>query len=187
MGLERAKVATGAPKDTASRPHNGVRLVAGRSRMILYLDSSAIVKKYVSEPGSSEMESAIEQAEAIGTNTVSRAEVVAALRKAVRVNLIAEKDGETAVRSFNKRWRDLVRTRVTERVVRHAAGLAWNHELRGYDSVQLASAAAWQQALGRRVTLATFDLQLWEAAQKIGLAVFPNNLPQWLGKARPRR
>jgi predicted nucleic acid-binding protein len=112
---------------------------------------------------------------------VSRAEVVAAFRKAVRSGVIAEKDGETAVRSFNKGWRDLVRTRVTEGVVGHAAELAWNHGLRGYDSVQLASAAAWQQAIGRRVTLATFDLRLSVAAQEIGLVVFPNNLPKWPG------
>ena len=48
--------------------------------MILYLDSSAIVKKYVSESGSVEVQSAIEQAEAVATTVVSRAEVVAALR-----------------------------------------------------------------------------------------------------------
>ena len=152
--------------------------------MIVYLDSSAIVKKYISEPGSAEIENALDRAEAIGTATISRAEVVAAFRKAVRSSVLAQEDAETAVRDFNKGWRDLVRTRVTEGVVRHAAELAWNHSLRGYDSVQLASAAAWQQALGRNVTLATFDFRLWTAAQEIGIDVFPNNLPQWRGTVR---
>ena len=146
--------------------------------MILYVDSSAIVKRYVSEAGSVEVENAIEQAEAVGTTTISRVEVIAALAKAVRVRMILDREAQTAVRAFNKSWRDLVRTRVTERVVKHAAGLAWSHGLRGYDAVQLASAAAWQQALGQSVTLATFDLRLWDAARTIGLFVFPANLPR---------
>ena len=145
--------------------------------MILYLDSSAIVKKYVSESGSVEVQSAIEQAEAVATTVVSRAEVVAALGKAVRM-VIGKKEAEAMVRSFNKGWRDLVRTRVTERLVKHASDLAWSHGLRGYDAVQLASAAAWQQAIGRNVTLCAFDLRLWEAALVIGLLVFPANLPE---------
>jgi predicted nucleic acid-binding protein len=146
--------------------------------MILYVDSSAIVKRYVAESGSNEMQTVIEQAEAIGTTTVSRAEVVAAFRKAVRIRAIAEEDARIAVRNFSKDWRDLVRTRITEGVVEHAADLAWRHGLRGYDSIQLASAAAWQQSIRRDVTFATFDLQLWETTRKIGLLVFPENLPE---------
>ncbi len=144
--------------------------------MILYLDSSAIVKKYIHEPGSSEIADAVAAAEAIGTTAVSRAEVVAAFRKAVRMDAIGEEDAETAVRAFSRSWPDLVRTRVTERVVKHAAVLAWSHGLRGYDAVQLASAAAWQQAIGRQVTMATFDAKLWQAALAIGLFVFPYKL-----------
>ena len=147
--------------------------------MILYLDSSAIVKKYISEFGSAETQTAVQQAETIGTSVLSRAEVIAAFRKAVRMGVIAEEDASATVRAFNKRWRDLIRTRVTERLVKHASKLAWGQALRGYDAVHLASAAAWQQAIGRDVTLATFDVSLWQAARRIGLSVFPKNLPEW--------
>src|SRR5688500_5947662 len=107
--------------------------------MILYLDSSAIVKKYVAERGSAETHAAVEKAEAVGTASISRAEVDAALRKAGRRDVLAKSEGIAAVRSFNENWRDLIRTRITERLVKHAAELAWRHDLRGYDSVQLAS------------------------------------------------
>ena len=144
--------------------------------MILYLDSSAIVKKYVVESGSAEVHEAVKEAEAVGTASISRAEVVAALGKAIRMEILTKAEGEAAVRSFNRNWRDLIRTRVTERLVQHASELAWSHGLRGYDSVQLASAAGWQQAVGRHVTLATFDLRLWRAAQQVGLLTLPGNL-----------
>ena len=144
--------------------------------MILYVDSSAIVKQYVTEAGSDEVNEACDRAEAVGTASISRAEVVAALKKAVRMEVIAKRQGEAAVRSFNKNWGDLIRTRITERLAKHAAELAWAYDLRGYDSVQLASAAAWQQALGRHVTLATFDVRLWHAARHIGLLTFPEHI-----------
>jgi len=145
--------------------------------MILYLHSSAIVKQYVAEAGSVETHRAVAESEMNGTAVVSRAEVTAALRKAVRVGAIAEPDGKAAVGSFHRSWPALVRTRITEKLIRHASDLAWAHDLRGYDSVHLASAAAWQQALGHIVTFASFDQSLWRAAQSIGLTAFPPDLP----------
>src|SRR5688500_9291144 len=140
--------------------------------MILYLDSSAIVKQYVLEFGSPEIQSAAEESDVTGTAVVSCTEVIAALAKAIRAGTLSVQDATIAVRDFNRTWPDLVRTRITERLVKHAATLAWTHGLRGYDAVHLASAAAWQQALGYAVTIATFDQAMWSAATKIGLAVF---------------
>ena len=54
--------------------------------------------------------------------------------------------------------------------------LAWQHNLRGYDAVHLASAVTWQEALGEVVTLATFDKQLWVAATRAGLVSWPESL-----------
>ena len=50
--------------------------------MIVYLDASALVKRYVAETGSAEVASLISEAQAIGTAVVSRAEVAAALAQA---------------------------------------------------------------------------------------------------------
>lgn len=148
--------------------------------MTLYLDSSAIVKRYVAEFGSAEIRAAAEQSEGNGTAVISRAEVTAALGKAIRKGVLSERDAKLALRNFNRTWPDLVRTRVTEKLVKYAADLAWTHRLRGYDAVHLASAVAWQQALGEPATVATFDQAMWLAAGKIGLLVFPLNLQVFL-------
>ena len=144
--------------------------------MILYLDSSAIVKQFVIEAGSPEVLNAVAQSEITGTSVVSRAEVIATFRKAVGVGVLREVDAKVLKKNFDRGWTSLVRTRVTERLVRHAAELGWAHGLRGYDAVHLASAAAWQQALGRAATLATFDKALWTAARSVELEVFPADL-----------
>ena len=158
--------------------------------MILYLDSSAIVKQYVVEEGSVELRDAVAKGEIAGTSVVSRAEVIAAFRKAVRVGALHEDEANTLKRTFERRWPDLVRTRVTERLIRYAATLAWTNSLRGYDAVHLASAVAWQQALGRTVTVASFDRALWVAARKIALDPFPPDLPSlikaWKGRTVTR-
>jgi hypothetical protein len=38
----------------------------------------------------------------------------------------------------------------------------------------------WQETLDVPVTMATFDLRLWEAANRAGLEPYPSDLPQLL-------
>ena len=144
--------------------------------MILYLDSSAIVKQYVSEPGSIDLSKTIAESEINGTSVVARAEVVAAFRKATRTGALLEREAKDLKRQFERGWPNLVRTRVTERLAELAANLGWVHGLRGYDSIHLASAIAWQESLMLPVTLATYDRALWRVAQEINVLVFPPDL-----------
>jgi predicted nucleic acid-binding protein len=58
---------------------------------------------------------------------------------------------------------------VTEALVARAEAPAWGAALRGYDAVQLASALTWQESVGAKITLATFDRQLWDAGKQVGL------------------
>ena len=124
--------------------------------MILYLDASALVKRYVTEPGSLEVAEAINRAEMAGTALVSRAEVAAALAKAARVGTLTQEEALASLRAFRAEWPHAVRVQVTEMVVAQADTLAWEHGLRGYDAIHLAAAAFWQDALGQPVTMATF-------------------------------
>ena len=57
-----------------------------------------------------------------------------------------------------------------------AEGLAWEHGLRGYDAIQLASALTWRESVGEEIVLATFDRQLWDASERTGLKVWPEQL-----------
>ena len=144
--------------------------------MIAYLDASALVKRYFVERGSRETIALTAESEMIATSIVTRAEVAAALAKAARAGLVTEDRAGRAQRSFAGDWPDLVRVPVTEALVERAETLAWDHGLRGYDAVQLASALAWQESVGTEIVLATFDQQLWEAAPKAGLQAWPDKL-----------
>lgn len=153
--------------------------------MILYLDASAIVKNYISEPGSKEVRHALKQAKRIGTHLVCRIEVVAAFAKAVRMNMLSRDKAFECLSNFRNDWPDLIRLQVTEVLVSHAESLAWNHGLRGYDAIHLAAAALWQELLGSSVTVATFDLDLWRAVRKEGLLPYPEDLKPTLSRRLP--
>ncbi|MCR4407602.1 MAG: type II toxin-antitoxin system VapC family toxin [Anaerolineae bacterium] len=150
--------------------------------MILYLDASALVKHYVAEPGSTEVNEAISQAEVVSTALISRAEVAAALAKAVRTGALTQEDAMHSLQVFRDEWPDLVRVQLTEFVIARADAFAWEHSLRAYDAVHLAAASVWQDTVGERVTLATFDRHLWTAAQQVGLAAYPVDLPTTLDR-----
>ncbi len=144
--------------------------------MMLYLDASALVKRYVAEAGSAEVNRVIAAADAVATCVISRAEVSAALAKAVRANLLPPDEAREALQVFRAQWVDLVRLQLTETVLSQADAMAWDHGLRGYDAVHLAAACFWQEMIAEPVTLATFDRQLWQAGPAAGLSVWPERL-----------
>ncbi|MBZ0157890.1 MAG: type II toxin-antitoxin system VapC family toxin [Alphaproteobacteria bacterium] len=145
--------------------------------MIVYMDASALVKRYVAEAGSGEVDTLIAEASVVGTAVISHAEAASALAKAVRMRLLSREEAASALQVFNAEWESLVRLQLTEVLLSRAATLAWDHGLRGYDAVHLAAALFWQEMLGDPISLATYDRQLWEAAQATGLSAWPEALP----------
>lgn len=145
--------------------------------MILYVDSSALIKRYLTESDSPETMALIERAEQVGTALITRAEVAATLAKAVRVGALAHAEAAAQLDAFRKDWNDYDRIAITETVIARADECAWQYQLRGYDAVQLAAALIWQESLQDAVTLATFDRQLWAAAKQTKLQLFPHQVP----------
>jgi uncharacterized protein len=144
--------------------------------MIVYLDASALVKRYVAETDSDSVNSLIAQSSAVGTAAISRAEIAAAFAKAVRMKALTGIEAKSALQAFNSEWESLIRIQITDILIGRAANLAWEHGLRGYDSIHLAAAIFWQEMLGEPVTLATFARQLWKGAQTGGLTAWPDGL-----------
>ena len=141
--------------------------------MILYLDTSALVKRYVRESGSEEVSTLIERAEIIGSSLLTQVEMASALSKAVRMKWVDADPAERAWRDFLTHWQSVARLSMTPVVAQRASRLAWEHGMRGYDAAHLAAALLWQESLESPVTLATFDRELWLAAQKEGMSVWP--------------
>ena len=150
--------------------------------MIVYLDASALVKKYIEEIGSQHVDQLLDYANVIGTSLISRAEVSAAMARTVRTGAVSQQEASAALDIFRTEWADLARLEITETTVARADELAWQHGLRGYDAVHLATALVWQETILESITLATFDRQLWQSGQAAGLGVWPADLAPFTGK-----
>jgi predicted nucleic acid-binding protein len=145
--------------------------------LIVYADASALVKRYIAETGSDEVVELINEAAIVATALVSRAEVAAALARAVRLGILHQQGGRAAQRSLVRDWPDIAQVPISEALVARAETLAWDFGLRGYDAIQLAAALSWRESVGQGVVLATFDLQLWDAGADVGLEVWPMRPP----------
>jgi predicted nucleic acid-binding protein len=141
--------------------------------LILYLDASALVKAYIRETGSGEVQGLLRSIAVAGTSPISKVEMAAAIARAWRVKSISQDDSKLAWQKFQSEWPSLYKIAFSETTVDKAASLAWEYSLRGYDAVHLAAASIWQEALGEQVTLVTFDQQLWRAGEKAGLLLWP--------------
>lgn len=141
--------------------------------MIIYFDTSALLKQYVYESGSEDVIKLLGTANSVGTNLLTYVEMASALTRAVRMKLIPNDEARATWNDFLADWELLVRLDISEQITKRAAALAWEYGLRGYDAMHFASALAWQEAIDAPVTLATYDRELWSAAQKAGMKAWP--------------
>ncbi len=143
--------------------------------MILYLDTSALVKLIVPEDRSSDAVAWFTTADLTATSVITYAEACSALgqndrRRKSRTSRLGQ-----WLTGLDEHWRDVMKVPVAERV---AGELALTHGLRGMDALQLAAAVTLRnelqtRAAGRRVqevVVAAFDRRLLEAAEREGFA-----------------
>ena len=138
--------------------------------MILYLDTSALVKLYVEEPGSIEVAAAVERATAVATARITYAEARAAFARHRRAGGLTPAELRRVVRQLDEEWAQYSIVEITAAVVRRAGGLAERHELRGYDAVQLAAALDVRLA-GGDIEFSSFDQRLNGAARRERLRI----------------
>ena len=145
--------------------------------MIVYFDTSALVKGYVEEAGSREVHALLDDKAIIpGSAIVMEVEMAAALQKAVRLYNINDTLVAESWQDFLDDWSAFTHIQVSESLVSKASRIAFEYELRGYDSLHLAAALLWQEALAETVTLASYDRELWQAAREAGLEAWPEGL-----------
>ena len=143
----------------------------------VYLDTSALVKRYVKEAGSADVATLLRKSDYHAASILTEAELPAALGRAIRIGAITRREGQAALEVWEEDRDTLVWIELPHMTARQAGTLAWQHGLRGYDAVHLATILWWQANIGQELTVATYDCELWIVAKKLGLHVFPGNEP----------
>lgn len=123
----------------------------------------------VDEPGTDETRRVAGRGTAVATSDVSYVEARAALARMRAGRRMSAGAAQSARRTLDEIWLDLLRVPPDDDLLARAADLADAHSLRGYDSLQLATATSLQGA--GDVTFACWDGELRSAAEGMGLEV----------------
>jgi predicted nucleic acid-binding protein len=140
--------------------------------VILFCDTSALVKLYVREAGSDALLAEAGAASAVAVCRIAWAEAVAAMARRAR-DVPADAEALDAARQrLREHWSHYVVVEVTQALVERAGDYADTFALRGYDSVQLAAARTVQEAGREDLRFACYDARLRKAAKVLGMSVF---------------
>ncbi len=138
--------------------------------MIVYLDTSALVKLFIDEPDTHRIARLLQDADAVFTHIITYAETRAALAKAVRMRRISDATHRDYKAALEVYWKNLDLIAPQMAHIRQAGEFAERYGLRGYDSVHLA-AAAWLFEQSASLMFACFDHHLNKAASALGMEI----------------
>ncbi len=133
--------------------------------MILYLDTSSLVKLYVEEAGSEAVRRLATGASRVAVSIVAYPEAHSAFARRSRERGLTPAGFRSAKTAFDRDWSRMVRLAVTEDVYRAAARLAERHALKALDSLHLASYLFLRRRLPRGgAAFSSFDRRLNRAS-----------------------
>jgi len=140
--------------------------------VILYLETSNLVKLYVKESGSEEIKKIIAESDAVATSIVSYVEARAAFAKKAREKDITPPNYQAIKADLERDWANLFVLSLTDSLTKSAADLSEKHGLRGYDAIHLASALELKAAVATAapIVFSSADDRLCEAARREELA-----------------
>jgi uncharacterized protein len=145
---------------------------------VYFVDSSALVKRYISETGSMWVLELFEPAlnNEIFIAAITGVEIIAAITRRARGGSISAVDATRACHQFKGDFQaEYQVVEILEEIIDSAMLLAETRELRGYDAVQLAAACAVNRFCVSSdmppVTFVSADSELNRAAASEGLLI----------------
>ncbi|MFP4427760.1 MAG: type II toxin-antitoxin system VapC family toxin [Desulfovermiculus sp.] len=136
--------------------------------MILYLDTSSLVKLYVEESGSNLVDRLVNSSRIIATSIVAYAEARAAFARRHREKSLSAIHYDHVKQELRQDWPNYCVVQAHQDVVLGAGDLAEKYALRGFDAIHLASAVALKSTASS-VIFSAFDVRLQQAAGQEGL------------------
>ena len=143
----------------------------GVELVILFCDTSALMKLLVDEAQSEQLRQISTTVDAIGVCRITWAEAMAALARLQREDPVSNEDLEQARHQLVQSWETFSIVEVTQSLVEKAGVFSEAFALRGYDSVQLAAAHQLHEQFALPLTFACFDRRLNQAAKLLRLEV----------------
>lgn len=137
--------------------------------MILYLETSDLVKLYVREADSDEVRTRVASAEVVATSVLAYAEARAAFARKLREKGLSEEGYRSVKKALDRDWPSFFVLNVSAATARSAGDLAEKHGLRGFDALHLAAAVELKSTGATSLRFSSADARLCAAARLEGL------------------
>ena len=140
--------------------------------MILYLDTSALVKIFVPEAHSEKVRAAVASASVVATHLLAHVEACSAFSRLAEAR--ADKSVfQRLLRELDAHWAEWEVVEIDEPLIRRAGEFCARYRLRAYDSVHLAAAERIESLSHGHADFrfGVFDANLARAARSFGLQV----------------
>ena len=128
--------------------------------MILYCDTSALVKRYVEESRSDEVDALWENAMEIATSVVAFSEALETFSRKFREGVLAEIEYMETIKIFKDDYARFILVPVSLELNQMIEELLIKYSLRGFDSIHLASALIIRKKSNLVTKFACFDQTL---------------------------
>lgn len=132
---------------------------------MIYLDTSALIKRFVNEKGSPLVQSIVQGKGPVATAKIAYAEIFAGLTRKLREDNLSKTQYAVACRQFETDWQAYLRVELEDNILLLARDLIQRRPLRGFDAIHLASALRLKIVLGEEITFAAADGRLLKAAE----------------------
>ena len=161
--MEAARVAVGPSQCGAQQGD-----YAGKAKVTLnvFVDSSALAKRYIEEKGSDQVQAILSSASALAVSAICVPEIVSALCHRRRERKVSTQEYRNAKASVLSDMDDATVIGITDEVVARAVALLEHFPLRSADALHVACAAEWSTDL-----FVSADDRQCRAARSHGLKV----------------
>jgi predicted nucleic acid-binding protein len=133
---------------------------------MIFIDTSALAKRYVEEPGSEEVRTLMEQADCIAVSRLAYAETLSALFRRRHAIRLSDEDFALLIRDFRADWEDFSVVEMNADTLKFVDSVIEKHALRGADSIHLSTALCLRNAVKENPVFVASDKELLAAARK---------------------
>ena len=136
---------------------------------MLYLDTSALVKLYLDEPGRKAVVTAVAKEAIVATQELAYIEAHAAFSRAEREGRLSHVELARLRSDFDRDWPNYLVIRVSQPLLEQAVTLVDSFALRAYDAMHLSAAQMLAKESAEPPLFACFDRRLSRAAAVLGM------------------
>ena len=138
---------------------------------MIYFDTSALIKGFVSGKGSPLVRSIQRKNQPVATATIAYAEIYSGLTRKLREGKLSASLYRVACQQFEREWGSYVHVELQQGILVLSRDLIQRHPLRGFDALHLASAVSLGRALSEAITFVATDRPLLKAAEAESLHI----------------